>query len=101
MALHGLAAKAVPTVAKGVVGVVAYQALLKVPWRKLTVGTTALGIRAARTTERKTKAGTERARLAVADVLAEAAGRAGERVRAPSVVKPVPTITHEVDDACH
>lgn len=75
----GLWGTAVSAVVTGVVGVVAYEALVKAPWRKVTVSATALGLRAARTTERKTKEAAEKARLATADVLAEAAEHTGER----------------------
>ncbi|RFZ07654.1 hypothetical protein VIMS_04281 [Mycobacterium marinum] len=101
MAWQGLLTKAVPTVVTGVVGVAAYEALAKAPWRKVTVGATALGLRAARTTGRKTKEAAEKAQLAVADVLAEAADRIGEQVPPPTAVKSVPTIAAEADDACH
>lgn len=99
MALQGLLAKAMPALATGVVGAAAYDALVKAPWRKVTVSATALGLRAARTTERKTKAGAERARLAVADVLAEAADRIGERVEPPAAAPT--TLTPKAADACH
>ncbi|MBO0879299.1 MAG: DUF1490 family protein [Mycobacterium sp.] len=76
--LHGLLTKAVPTVATGVVGAAAYAALAKAPWRKATVSVTALGLRVVREAERQTKQSAERARLAVADVLAEAVERTGQ-----------------------
>ncbi|WP_101953459.1 DUF1490 family protein [Mycobacterium intracellulare] len=101
MAWQGLVAKAVPTLVTGVVGAAAYEALAKAPWRNVTVGTTAVGLRATRATARKTKEGAERARLAVADVLAEAADRLGERVPAPTVVDATPSASHEAGDACH
>lgn len=101
MAWQGLLGKAVPTVVTGVAGVAAYEALAKAPWRKVTVGAAALGLRAARTTERKTKEGAERARLAMADVLAEAADRIGEQVPSPEAAQGAPTLTHEAGDACH
>ena len=96
-AWHGLAAKTVPTVVTGVVGVAAYEALAKAPWRQATVTATAWGLRVARATERKTKQGAERARLAMADVLAEAVERLGEEVPTP-VDAELATIT-EADDA--
>ncbi len=101
MAWQGLLAKAVPTVVTGVVGAAAYEALVKAPWRKLTVSATALGLRAARTTERKTKEAAEKARLAAADVLAEAAERIGEQVPPPAAADSTPTVIHEADNACH
>jgi len=101
MAWQGLLTKAVPTVVTGVAGVAAYEALVKAPWRKVTVSATALGLRAARTTGRKTKEGAERARLAVADVLAEASERIGEQVSSPTAMHAVPTVTDAGDNACH
>lgn len=77
MALHGFAAKAMPTVVTGVVGVAAYEALAKAPWRKATVMATAWGIRVVRHAERKAGTSAEQARLTVADVMAEARERAG------------------------
>ncbi len=97
MALHGLLAKAVPTVVTGVVGAAAYEVLVKAPWRGATVTATAWGLRAARATERKTKESAERARLTVADVMAEARERVGEQVPAPATAGP----TDEAGDACH
>lgn len=97
--LHGVLVKAVPTVVHGLVGVAAYEALTKAPWRKATVTATALGLRVARTTERKTKETTERARLAVADVLAEAVGRIGEEVPPPAVAEATSTAASEGADA--
>lgn len=78
MAWQGLLAKAVPTVVTGVAGVAAWEVLVKAPWRKVTVGAAALGLRAARATERKTRESAEKARLAAADVMAEARERVGE-----------------------
>lgn len=101
MAWQALLGKSVHTVVTGVVGVAAYEAVAKAPWRKVTVSATALGLRAARTTGRKTKEGAERAQLAVADVLAEAAERIGEQAPRPTVVDSSPTSTHEADNACH
>ncbi|WP_084027888.1 DUF1490 family protein [Mycobacterium avium] len=101
MAWQGLLAKAVPTVVTGLVGTAAYKALAKAPWRAATVTATAWGLRAARTTERKTKQSAELARLAVADVMAEARGRIGEQVPPPAAADSIATLTHEAGDACH
>jgi hypothetical protein len=101
MTWQGLLAKAVPTAVTGVVGAAAYEALAKAPWRKVTVSATAMGLRAARRTERKTKEGAERARLAVADVFAEAAERIGEQVSPPEAADSTLTVTHEAGNACH
>lgn len=84
MTWHGLLAKAVPAVVTGAAGAAAYEALAKAPWRAATVTTTSWGLRVARTTERKTRETTERARLAAADVLAEALERLGEHVPPPT-----------------
>ena len=100
MAWQGLLAKAVPTVVTGVVGAAAYEVLVKAPWRKVTVSAAALGLRAARTTERKTKESAEQARLAVADVMAEARERVGEQVPPPPAGS-TPTSAREAGDACH
>ncbi len=80
LALHGLLVKAAPTVVTGVVGVAAYEALVKAPWRKATVMATAWGIRDVREAERKAGVSAEQARLTVADVMAEARERAGQEV---------------------
>lgn len=80
MALHGFVARAMPTVVTGVVGVAAYEALAKAPWRKATVMATAWGIRVVREAERKAGQSAEQARLTVADVVAEAKERAGQEV---------------------
>jgi glycerol kinase len=80
MVLHALVVKAMPTVVTGVVGVAAYEALVRAPWRKATVMATAWGIRVAREAERKAGASAEQARLTVADVVAEARERAGQEV---------------------
>ena len=101
MAWQGLLTKVVPTVVTGVVGAAAYEALAKAPWRKVTVSAAALGLRAARTTERKTKESAERARLAVADVLAEATDRIGERVSPPVAVEVTSSSSPKAGDACH
>lgn len=91
-ALHGVMAKAVPTVVKSAAGVAAYQvarkAVQKVPLRSATVTMIAWGLRVAREAERKAGESSERARLTAADVLAEAKERAGDDV-APAVVHAV------------
>ncbi|MCV7092100.1 DUF1490 family protein [Mycobacterium interjectum] len=97
MALHGFAAKAVPTVVTGAVGVAAYEALrrgvAKVPLRAATVTVTAWGMRVAREAERKAGEGAERARLTAADVIAEAKERVGDDV-APVAAEPGNTDDH-------
>jgi hypothetical protein len=98
MAWQGVLGKAVPTVVTGVVGVAAYEALAKAPWRAATVTATAWGLCAARATERKTKEAAEKARLATADVLAEAAERMGEGVSPPEGAGSL-TVINEGDDA--
>ncbi len=84
MAWYGLAAKAASTVVTGVVGVAAYEvvrkAVAKMPLREASVGATALGLRGLR----KAEEGAERARLNVADVVAEARERIGEESIPPS-----------------
>ncbi|KLO27169.1 MULTISPECIES: DUF1490 family protein [Mycobacterium] len=83
MVWHGVLAKAAPTVVTGVVGAVAYDGLRKVakkPLRAATVSVTAWGLRVAREAEE----GAERARLAVADVVAEAAERVGKETSPPA-----------------
>jgi hypothetical protein len=84
---HGLLVKAAPTVVTGVVGVAAYEALRKAvataPVREASVSATAWALRVAREAERRAEKGTERARLAVADVVAEAVERVGEEVQPP------------------
>lgn len=86
LALNGFAAKAVPTVVTGAVGVAAYEALrrgvAKVPLRAATVTVTAWAMRVAREAERKAGESAERARLTTADVIAEAKERVGETVTA-------------------
>lgn len=83
---QGLLAKAVGTVATGVVGVAAYDALrkavAKAPVRETAVSATALGLRGVR----KAEEGAERARLTVGDVVAEARERIGEEARPPAAV---------------
>jgi len=86
MVWQGVLAKAAPTVVTGVVGMVAYEGLRKVaakkPLRAASVSVTAWGLRVAREAEE----GAARARLAVADVVAEAAERVGsEAPEAPTV----------------
>ena len=77
MVWQGVLAKAAPTVVTGLVGMVAYEGLRKVaekkPLRAASVSVTAWGLRVAREAEE----GAARARLAVADVVAEAAERVG------------------------
>jgi hypothetical protein len=84
LALYGFAAKAVPTVVTGVVGVAAYEAarrgVAKLPLRAATVAVTAWGMRVAREAERRAAESAERARLTTADVIAEAKERAGDNV---------------------
>ncbi|OBJ77727.1 hypothetical protein A9W97_00400 [Mycobacterium gordonae] len=83
MVWHGVLAKAAPTVVTGIVGAAAYDGLRKVtkkPLRAAAVSVTALGLRLAREAEE----GAERARLAVADVVAEAAERVGMEASPPA-----------------
>ena len=101
MVWNGLLGKAVPTVVTGVVGAAAYEVLAKAPWRKVTVSATAVGLQATRVTARKTKQAAEKARLATADVFAEAADRLGEHVPAPTVVEATAAASHEAGDGCH
>lgn len=86
MLLHGLAAKAASTVLTGVVGVAAYdlarKAVAKAPLREASVAATVWGLRGTR----KAEEGAERARLTIADVIAEARERVGEEVPPPAVV---------------
>ena len=90
LALHGLMAKAVPTVVTGAVGVAAYEVLrkgvAKIPLRAATVTMTAWGIRVGREAERKAGESAERARLTAADVIAEAKERLGDDVPPVAVV---------------
>ncbi len=99
MAWQGLVGKAVPALVTGVAGAAAYEALAKAPWRKMTVSAAAVGLRGARATERVTREAAERARLAAADVLAEAAERVGERVPVPAD-SPAASV-REGGNACH
>ncbi|MDP7735981.1 DUF1490 family protein [Mycobacterium paragordonae] len=83
MVWHGVLAKAAPTVVTGIVGAVAYDGLRKVakkPLRAAAVSMTAVGLRLAREAEESA----ERARLAVADVVAEAAERVGKESSPPT-----------------
>ncbi len=100
MVWYGLAGKALPALVTGVVGAAAYEALAKAPWRTMTVSAAAVGLRGARATERVTKQAAERARLATADVLAEAAERVGEQAPVPAADSPA-TATREGGNACH
>lgn len=96
MVWHGILAKAAPTVITGMVGAAAYDGLRKVakkPLRAATVSVTAWGLRLAREAEE----GAERARLAVADVVAEAAERVGNET-SPPVAQAGDDLT-ETDDA--
>lgn len=97
MVWQGILAKAAPTVVTGVVGMVAYEGLRKVaaknPLRAASVSVTAWGLRVAREAEE----GAARARLAVADVVAEAAERVGTDV--PPTTAPAGDDPAEADDA--
>lgn len=97
--IYGLVTKAAPTVVTGVVGAAAYEAVSKAPWRQATVSATALGLRAARATERKTKQTAEKARLTAADILAEAVERIGQEVTGPAATETAQTTTLEADGA--
>jgi len=83
---HAWVAKAAGTVVTGVVGVAAYEVVRKVstklPVRETTVNATALGLRGVR----KAEEGAERARLSIADVIAEARERIGEEASPPAAV---------------
>jgi Protein of unknown function (DUF1490) len=85
MVLHGLLSKAATTVATGVVGVAAYQAIrkavAKAPVHEASVTTATWALRGAR----KAEEGAETARLKIADVMAEARERIGEEVSPPAV----------------
>ncbi|MBS4728658.1 DUF1490 family protein [Mycobacterium sp. SM1] len=87
-ARHGWLAKAAPMVGTHVLVFAGYEALhralAKVPWRKATVSTTAWGLRAARKVESTAKGSAEKARLMLADMLAEAVERIGEEVPPPA-----------------
>lgn len=85
--MHGLLAKFATTVITGAVGVAAYdvlrKAVAKAPLREAAVTTTAWGLRGVRMAEQSA----ESARLAVADVVAEARDRVGEEVPPPAVTE--------------
>ena len=85
--IHGLFAKIATTVITGAVGVAAYDALrkavAKAPLREVAVTTTAWGLRGVR----KAEEGAEAARLAVADVVAEARDRVGEEIPPPAATE--------------
>jgi len=85
MAVHGLLARAVTTVATGAVGVAAYdllkKAVAKVQLREVSVTAAELALRGTR----KAEEAAETARLNVADVMAEARERIGEEVPPPAV----------------
>jgi hypothetical protein len=97
MVWQGVLAKAAPTVVTGVVGMIAYEGLRKVaekkPLRAASVSVTAWGLRVAREAEE----GAARARLAVADVVAEAAERIGDEISPPAT--PLGDDFAETDDA--
>jgi tRNA G26 N,N-dimethylase Trm1 len=82
---HGVLGKAATTVVTGVVGVAVYEALrkavAKAPVHEAAVTATAWGLRGIRRAEETA----EQARLAVADVVAEARERVGEEVPPPAV----------------
>jgi hypothetical protein len=85
MLLHGLIAKAATTVVTGAVGVAAYElarkAVAKAPVHQASVTATAWGLRGTRKAEETA----ERARLKVADVVAEARERVGEEAPPPAI----------------
>ncbi|MCV7422755.1 DUF1490 family protein [Mycobacterium yunnanensis] len=85
MVLHGMVAKAASTVVTGAVGVAAYElirkAATKAPVHEASVAATAWGLRGTR----KAEEAAERARLKVADVVAEARERVGEEAPPPAV----------------
>jgi Protein of unknown function (DUF1490) len=99
MVWQGVLAKAAPTVITGVVGMIAYEGLRKVaeknPVRAASVSVTAWGLRVAREAEESAA----RARLAVADVVAEAAERIGDDTPPPTT--PPGDDRAEPDDAVH
>jgi lysozyme family protein len=86
MILHGLLGKAATTVATGVVGVAAYEAIRKAVAKarihEASVTAAAWALRGARRAEESAEA----ARLRIADVMAEARERIGEEVPPPAVV---------------
>jgi hypothetical protein len=85
MIAHGLLAKVVGTVLTGAVGAAAYDALRRVaalaPVHEAAVTATEWGLRGVRKAEETA----ESARLAIADVVAEARERVGEEVPPPAV----------------
>jgi hypothetical protein len=87
MLAHGLLAKAVRTVATGLVGVSAYEVVRKAvgaaPVRQAMVAATELGLRGTRRAE----VAAESARLKVADVVAEARERIGEEASPPAATE--------------
>jgi hypothetical protein len=99
MVWQGVLAKAAPMVITGLVGTVAYEGLRKVaaknPLRAASVSVTAWGLRAAREAE----VGAAKARLAVADVVAEAAERIGNELPPPAADSEGSSA--ETDDAAH
>ena len=98
MVWQGVLAKAAPTVVTGVVGVAAYEGLRKVmgkPLRAASVSVTAWGLRVAREAEENAA----RARLAVADVVAEAAERVGNEI--PPRTAHAAEVSADTDDAVH
>lgn len=85
MALQGLVVKAATTVFTGAVGVAAYElarkAVAKAPLHEASVTATAWGLKGTR----KAEESAERARLKVADVVAEARERIGEEAPPPAI----------------
>ncbi|HXA10779.1 MAG TPA: DUF1490 family protein [Mycobacterium sp.] len=85
MIAHGFFAKVVGTVVTGAVGAAAYDALRRVaaraPVHEAAVTATGWGLRGVRKAEETA----ESARLAIADVVAEARERVGEEVPPPAV----------------
>ena len=81
MAWHGFLVKAAPHLVTFAAYEALHHAVAKAPWREATVTAMACGIRGAR----KAEVGAERARLAAADMFAEAIERSGEGVPASAV----------------
>ncbi len=85
MIVEGVLAKAAATVVTGAVGAVAYDVLrraaAKAPLHRVAVSTAEVGLRGMRRAE----LGAESARLAVADVVAEARERLGEEAPPPGI----------------
>lgn len=81
---NGLASKAASVVATGFVGAAAFElarkAIGKLPLREASVTATAAGLRSVR----KAEVSAERARLGIADVIAEARERIGEESMPPA-----------------